>query len=477
MTELVKGVNDIASCKEMMELWDNSNILDPSKICRNSNAYICTWKCIEHKIIYNKTPNGVMQALLKGNNACPLNGPKMVISNINSIFAKVPEILKFWCNDNDRTAYEVSYGSHYKIHLHCPDCEIDWYWSARQVTNAKLKYNCFCPGCRGTMLVKGKNDLLSQHPELSREFRSDLNNITPDNIFHRSGKKYKWECSNCHHVYMASPHARTIGRGCPKCALISNNSSGESELINFIKNEIGNNYDNFIECVEVKGILTGTKSIDIALYKEKIAFEYNGTYWHSDAIRKPSFHYERFDMCNKNGFHCYYIYDDDWINYKYFVYDAIKRALKTTELKSVNSNKCIMSINNIIPNWIPDSMITVSNGLTLSYNGMIIGYVSFDSNCIHEYIERPGYHIENGLIAASEKLMHDFQIPPKLNIRRGELTDSFIIPYENSGILQLKSVSQPSFMYCNDRKRSRIQSGRNIKIYDAGYNNYDIILK
>ena len=76
MTELVKGVNDIASCKEMMELWDNSNILDPSKICRNSNAYICTWKCIEHKIIYNKTPNGVMQALLKGNNACPLNGQK-----------------------------------------------------------------------------------------------------------------------------------------------------------------------------------------------------------------------------------------------------------------------------------------------------------------------------------------------------------------------------------------------------------------
>ena len=75
-----------------------------------------------------------------------------------------------------------------------------------------------CPMCSGKMLVVGQNDLLSQSPELAKEWHPTKNGgLTPSMITIRNGKKVWWLCSVCGHEWQATPAHRSEGKGCPMC--------------------------------------------------------------------------------------------------------------------------------------------------------------------------------------------------------------------------------------------------------------------
>lgn len=75
-----------------------------------------------------------------------------------------------------------------------------------------------CPMCAGKILVIGQNDLMSQSPELAKEWHPTKNgDLTPDKITIRNGEKVWWLCPNCGHEWQSTPAHRSEGKGCPVC--------------------------------------------------------------------------------------------------------------------------------------------------------------------------------------------------------------------------------------------------------------------
>ena len=53
--------------------------------------------------------------------------------------------------------------------------------------------------------------------------------------------------------------------------------------------------------------------LDIFLPELKIAFEYNGLYWHSDIYKENDYHLNKRKKCEKLGIELFHIWEDDWI--------------------------------------------------------------------------------------------------------------------------------------------------------------------
>ena len=71
----------------------------------------------------------------------------------------------------------------------------------------------------GKRCIKGINDLLTTHPQLSREWHPTLNgDLLPSDVSAGSGKKVFWRCQKCGYEWAAVINNRVNGRKCPCCS-------------------------------------------------------------------------------------------------------------------------------------------------------------------------------------------------------------------------------------------------------------------
>ena len=127
-------------------------------------------------------------------------------------------------------------------------------------------------------------------------------------------KMFKLKCKNCGLEFSIVRHMinynfRNNRRFCPKCDFknMTFRSIEEQDLGNFInslyKKEI------------VYNRKYGGLEFDICLPEEKIAFDYNGIYWHSTAAGKTEeYHLNKKIMAKEQGFKLFYVWEDLWIN-------------------------------------------------------------------------------------------------------------------------------------------------------------------
>lgn len=117
--------------------------------------------------------------------------------------------------------------------------------------------------------------------------------------------------------------------GCPTCA--GRNSAGEEEVRTFIKG-LG------IEPVRTRKVIPPTE-LDIWCPDQKVGFEYNGLYWHSDA-RSPdkNRHKAKSDAVRAAGGELVHIWSDDWTLRRNAVEHMIRAKLG--RLPSVGARTC-----------------------------------------------------------------------------------------------------------------------------------------
>ena len=133
----------------------------------------------------------------------------------NSIVARAPEVAKQWDyeKNGDIKPEYILCTSTKKFYW---KCEKGHSWKAQ--VNTRLKGHG-CPYCAGIILSPGENDLLSQNPELVKEWDYEKNgDLTPDKITVNNNKKVWWVCNTCGHHWPASVAHRNKGEGCRKCA-------------------------------------------------------------------------------------------------------------------------------------------------------------------------------------------------------------------------------------------------------------------
>lgn len=104
-------------------------------------------------------------------------------------------------------------GSKKKFYWKCKDCGYTWQASL----DTRIK-GSGCPACAGRVVVPGVNDLLSQMPEVAKEWHPTKNGtLKPEEVARGSGKLVWWKCGKGHE-WRAAVCDRVRGTSCPFCA-------------------------------------------------------------------------------------------------------------------------------------------------------------------------------------------------------------------------------------------------------------------
>jgi hypothetical protein len=178
-------------------------------------------------------------------------------------------------------------------------------------------------------------------------------------------------------LYRNRKNSKTII--CPMCNPVGSFSSSgkEIQLINFIKE----NYEG--EIIENTRNIISPLELDIYLPELKLAFEFNGLYWHSELYKDKNYHILKTESCLEKGIQLLHIWEDDW-DYKQDIVKSMilnklgktanKIFARKTEIKVIDDNF-------LIKNFLNDNHIQGYLGssvkLGLFYNDELVSVMTF----------------------------------------------------------------------------------------------------
>jgi len=152
-----------------------------------------------------------------------------------------------------------------------------------------------------------------------------------------SQKNYKLKCNKCNNefvidnqtFYLRNKHNVQI---CLKCNPSISYSISENLLFDFIKE----NYSG--EILENSRQIISPYELDIYLPELKLAFEFNGLYWHNELYKENNYHLNKTNKCEGQGIHLIHIYEDDWMFKQDIVKSRILNLLDKSEV--IYGRKC-----------------------------------------------------------------------------------------------------------------------------------------
>jgi len=170
------------------------------------------------------------------------------------------------------------------------------------------------------------------------------------NLLDIKNNTFYLKCNNCHNIYNINKYIfrnRIIYNNtlCSLCNPVdSHQSDKENQLYDFIKE----NYSGNIITSDRK-ILNG-KELDIYLPDLKLAFEFNGVYWHNELYKDNNYHLNKTEDCLKKNIQLTHVWEDDWNNKEEIIKSMILNKLgktknkiygRKTQIKEIIDNKLI----------------------------------------------------------------------------------------------------------------------------------------
>lgn len=255
------------------------------------------------------------------------------------------------------------------------------------------------------ILNKIKTTLISKYNEdnyfKTAEFKLNRDNILFNkykqlNLISVKDGNYVIYCEKCEKVFeinndTLNRRLRNNSKLCILCNPLGHTSISEPEhrLFDLIRS----NYDG--EIIQNDRKLLSGLELDIYLPAIKLAFEYNGIYWHSNYYKASDYHLNKSNLCEQLGINLVHIYEDDWKGYK-------NNIIKTNILKLLGKNCIYLQPNehyNIIENidndickqFVDENSITsidfLVNNISLYIGDILVAIMFFDndniSHCEH----------------------------------------------------------------------------------------------
>jgi len=117
--------------------------------------------------------------------------------------------------------------------------------------------------------------------------------------------------------------------------MLDNTSEGERSLADFVQTytDIERNVRSAVPKYE----------IDIFIPNLMMAIEYNGIYWHSEAIRKKAYHYDKWKACNDAEIKLIQIWEDDWLLREGVVKKMLLHKLGFAKEGKMGARQCTVS--------------------------------------------------------------------------------------------------------------------------------------
>lgn len=150
--------------------------------------------------------------------------------------------------------------------------------------------------------------------------------------------KLKFRCKKCGNIFEAF-HRNGFHRTCEKCFPVYNASSiPETEFKCFIKDILETNDIGYVE--NDRDVLK-PRELDLYVADKKIAFEFDGLYWHSDKFRGSNYHTEKTNECFEKNIKLIHVFEDEWYYRKDIVKSRIKNLLGFYDT-TIYARKCML---------------------------------------------------------------------------------------------------------------------------------------
>jgi len=187
--------------------------------------------------------------------------------------------------------------------------------------------------------IKNKNSI---------KYYKDKYNII---VINYNNPDYFIKCNNCNQIFKINKGLlknRLILNStlCTKCNSIGFNFKSDSEIK--ISDFIKENYKE--EIITNDRNIINPYELDIYLPDLKLAFEFNGVYWHNELYKSNDYHKIKSDLCDEKKIQLIHIYEDDWIYKQDIVKSMILNKLgktsnkiyaRKTEVKEITDNKLV----------------------------------------------------------------------------------------------------------------------------------------
>ena len=293
-----------------------------------------------------------------------------------------------------------------------------------------------------------------------------------------------------HGEFEQIPYVHLQNHGCAKCSGIL--SKDENDLLAFIEQ----NFNGII--LKNNRTVISPLELDIYLPELKLAFEFNGLYWHCEINKDNNYHQNKTNLCESNGIHLVHIYEDDWI----YKQDIIKSRILNLLGKSnkIYARKCDVreisfkeSKNFLVENHIQGYSISKIN-TGLYYNNELVSLMTFGKlrKNLGQVSKDGSYELlrfcnklNNTVIGGANKLLKYFENThqPKDIISyadRSWTMNNGNTLYDKLGF-NFMHISQPCYFYIMNKKRqNRFKYRKDILVkmgYDKNKSEHEIMLQ
>lgn len=315
-----EGFNDLATTNpDIAKLWHPTKnaSLTPSQI---TSQYVKkVWWLGKCRHEWNLSPKYMIAS-----DHCRVCSNQNLQQGVNDLATHHQKLIKEWHPTKNNSLIPANFLSiSYAKVWWLGECNHEWEASIGSRTKKKTG----CPYCTNQKTLTGFNDLATTHPDLTSEWHPTLNkNITPNTITSGSQKKAWWLC-NKGHEWETLISSRKNGSKCPSCSTTT--SIAEQDIINHIKTIISSPI-----ITNDRTILHG-KELDIYLPHEKIAIEFNGIYWHSEAAGKTkNYHYDKWKTCKDKNIQLIQIWEDDYNHNPELIKKMLSHKIKNSNTKT-----------------------------------------------------------------------------------------------------------------------------------------------
>ncbi len=199
----------------LLDEWDynKNDTIHPSNVLPGSDK-TAWWKCK-----FGHEWKTQIKVRTRANCGCPFCSGKRVITGVNDLQTKFPDIAKEWHPDKNGNLLpsEVKSGSQKKVWWICPQKH-----SYQATIGNRTFLNRGCPFCSGNKTLEGYNDFKTWCRNNDKEYLLDewdyeKNIVLPSHISPQNNKKVWWKCS-LGHEWITQISVRANGGGCPYCS-------------------------------------------------------------------------------------------------------------------------------------------------------------------------------------------------------------------------------------------------------------------
>lgn len=271
---------------------------------------------------------------------CPVCAGFKTVSGVNDFKTMNPSIAELWDYDgNIEKPEQVYYRSENEYKFICPRGHHYTSDPLHLLRSAAIGYTG-CPVCKGKEIVPGFNDLFTTHPTRMRDCPYDLNtDLDPHYLSHGSNRIMNARCESCGAVYSCTVWEWLTASvvSCDKCRN-RGWSFQEKEIANLLKEKgIRVEENKLFSMKKFK-----SAEADIYIPSKLVAIEYNGVYWHSDAIasRGRNYHLNKYALFSSHGVKLYAIWSDTYEQRKDLVIEDLLWKLGLAEREFISVAEC-----------------------------------------------------------------------------------------------------------------------------------------